>query len=106
MLVLFLFTSMAPIPCIAAEEVSEEVIIITPDEETAQEEETTLETPEEEPEEDPEEEPEQPDVKPVKLTQPASFQADAVKNDGSNLYFKTYEEHAAAAATTEDPERK
>ena len=34
------------------------------------------------------------------------FQADAVKNDGSNLYFKTYEEHAAAAATTEDPERK
>lgn len=31
------------------------------------------------------------------------FQTDAVKNDGSNLYFKTYEEHAAAAATTQDP---
>ncbi len=29
------------------------------------------------------------------------FQADQVKNDGTNLYFKTYEEHAAAAATTE-----
>lgn len=28
------------------------------------------------------------------------FQTDQVKNDGSNLYFKTYEEHAAAAATT------
>lgn len=31
------------------------------------------------------------------------FQADAVKKDGSNLYFKTYEEHMAAAATTQDP---
>lgn len=31
------------------------------------------------------------------------FQTDQVKNDGSNLYFETYEEHAAAAATTEDP---
>lgn len=30
------------------------------------------------------------------------FQADQVKNDGSNLYFKTYEEHEAAAATTEN----
>ena len=29
------------------------------------------------------------------------FQTDQVKNDGSNLYFETYEEHAAAAATTE-----
>ena len=28
------------------------------------------------------------------------FQADAVKNDGSNLFFKTYEEHKAASATT------
>lgn len=28
------------------------------------------------------------------------FQTDQVKNDGSNLYFETYEEHAAAAATT------
>lgn len=31
------------------------------------------------------------------------FQTDQVKNDGSNLYFETYEEHAAAAATTENP---
>ncbi|MDO5146659.1 MAG: endolytic transglycosylase MltG [Eubacteriales bacterium] len=29
------------------------------------------------------------------------FQTDQVKDDGSNLYFKTYEEHAAAAATTQ-----
>ena len=28
------------------------------------------------------------------------FQYDAVKDDGSNLYFETYEEHDAAAATT------
>ncbi len=28
------------------------------------------------------------------------FQTDQAKNDGSNLYFKTYEEHEAAAATT------
>ena len=34
------------------------------------------------------------------------FQTDAVKNDGSNLYFKTYEEHAAAAATTETPQKE
>lgn len=34
------------------------------------------------------------------------FQTDQVKNDGSNLYFKTYEEHAAAAATTEAPEKQ
>lgn len=107
MLVLFLFTSMAPIPCTAAEEVSEEVIIITPDEETAQEEETTLETPEEEPEEDPEEEPEQPDVKPVKLTQPASFQADAVKN-GIKLSWKkvskaqTYEIYRKVSKVDDD----
>lgn len=107
LLVLFLFTSMAPIPCTAAEEVSEEVIIITPDEETAQEEETTLETPEEEPEEDPEEEPEQPDVKPVKLTQPASFQADAVKN-GIKLSWKkvskaqTYEIYRKVSKVDDD----
>ena len=31
------------------------------------------------------------------------FQTDQVKNDGSNLYFETYEEHAAAAATTQAP---
>ena len=31
------------------------------------------------------------------------FQTDQVKNDGSNLYFETYEEHAAAVATTENP---
>lgn len=29
------------------------------------------------------------------------FQTDQSKNDGSNLYFETYEEHSAAAATTE-----
>lgn len=34
------------------------------------------------------------------------FQTDAVKNDGSNLYFKTYEEHAAAAATTRTGEEE
>lgn len=31
------------------------------------------------------------------------FQTDQTKNDGSNLYFKTYEEHMAAAATTQAP---
>lgn len=29
------------------------------------------------------------------------FQTDTQKNDGSNLYFETYEEHSSAAATTE-----
>ena len=29
------------------------------------------------------------------------FQMDTVKNDGSNIFSKTYEEHKAASATTE-----
>ena len=29
------------------------------------------------------------------------FQMDTVKNDGSNIFTKTYEEHKAASATTE-----
>lgn len=69
LLVLFFFTSMAPIPCTAAEELSEDVIIITPDagtDETADEAEQSTETSEEPVE--------------IELKQPASFQAEAVKN--------------------------
>ena len=32
------------------------------------------------------------------------FQIDKTKNDGSNLFFETYEEHTAASATTQAPE--
>lgn len=96
LLVLFLFTSMAPIPCIAAEEVSEEVIIITPDagtDGTADEAEQSTETPEEPVE--------------IELKQPASFQADAVKN-GIKLSWKkvskaqTYEIYRKVSKVDDD----
>ena len=82
LLVLFLFAGMTAIPCNAEEETSEDVMIITPDEETDMGEDDISGDSEKEPEE-----PEEPEVKPIKLRQPASFQTEAVK-DGIKLSWK------------------
>ena len=99
LLTYMLLTGMTVMPGRAAEAASEDVIIITPDEEAEQEtgtgedggqaEEDAEDVPEDEPQESEEEpeEPEQPVIKPIKLKQPGSFQTEAVK-DGIKLSWK------------------
>ena len=87
LLICMLLTGMTILPCHASEAAPEDVLIITPDEETGGTPETTEETEEsmETSLDDPEKTTDAP--KPIKLKQPVSFQAEAVKN-GIGLSWK------------------